>query len=52
MQVVLHINKEDLSDVVATFQRYEYHVVYYYGEETYQNSLQSNLDHLLNYLNI
>lgn len=52
MQVVLHINKEDLSDVVATFQRHEYNVVYYYGEETYQNSLQSNLDHLLNYLNI
>ncbi len=52
MQVVLHINKEDLSDVIATFQRHEYTVLYYYGEETYQNSLQSNLDHLLNYLNI
>lgn len=52
MQVILHINKEDLSDVVATFQRHDYHVLYFYGEETYQNSLQSNLDHLLNYLNI
>jgi CBS-domain-containing membrane protein len=52
MQIVLHINKEDLSDVVSTFQRHEYTVLYYYGEETYQNSLQSNLDHLLNYLNI
>lgn len=52
IQVILHINKEDISDVVATFQRHEYHVLYYYGDETYQNSLQSNLDHLLNYLNI
>jgi len=52
MQVVLHINREDISDLVATFQRHEYTVVQYYGDEFYDNSLQSNLDHLLNYLNI
>ena len=52
MQVVLHINREDISDLVATFQRHEYTVLQYYGDEYYDNSLQSNLDHLLNYLNI
>lgn len=52
MQVFLKINKEEISDIVATFQRHEYTVVYYYGEETYDNALQNNLDHLLNYLNI
>jgi predicted transcriptional regulator len=52
MQVVLRINKEDISDIVATFQRHEYTVIYYYGEESYSNELQSNLSHLLNYLNI
>lgn len=52
MQVVLRINKEEISDVVATFQRYEYNVLYYYGEETYDNALQKNLDHLFNYLSI
>lgn len=51
MQVVLRINKEEISDVVATFQRHEYHVIYYYGDESYDNSLQKNLDHLMNYLN-
>lgn len=52
LQVVLRINKEEISDVVATFQRYEYNVLYYYGEETYDNALQKNLDHLFNYLSI
>ncbi len=52
MQVILKINKEEISDVVATFQRHEYTVLYYYGEETYDNALQNNLDHLFNYLNI
>jgi predicted transcriptional regulator len=52
MQIVLRINKEDISDIVATFQRHEYTVIYYYGEESYSNELQSNLSHLLNYLNI
>jgi hypothetical protein len=52
LQVVLRINKEEISDVVATFQRYEYNVLYYYGEEKYDNALQKNLDHLFNYLSI
>jgi acetoin utilization protein AcuB len=52
MQVLLKINKEEVSDIVATFQRHEYNVLYYYGEETYDNALQNNLDHLFNYLNI
>lgn len=52
MQVFLKINKEEISDMVATFQRHEYNVLYYYGEETYDNALQNNLDHLFNYLNI
>jgi predicted transcriptional regulator len=52
MQIILRINKEEISDVVSIFQRHEYQVLYYYGEETYSNSLQDNLDHLINYLNI
>jgi predicted transcriptional regulator len=52
MTVVLRINKEEISDVVASFQRHDYTVRYYMGEELFRNELQSNLDHLLNYLNI
>lgn len=50
--VVLRINKEEVSDVVSSFQRHEFTVRYYIGEELFRNELRSNLDHLLNYLNI
>lgn len=50
--VTIRINKAEISDIIATFQRHEFIVKYFYGEELYRNELQSNLDHLLNYLNI
>ena len=50
--VILKINKMELSDIVATFQRYEYQVRYYFGEEQYENELRNNYDHLMNYLNL
>jgi acetoin utilization protein AcuB len=52
LQVMLRINKEDVSGIIATFQRYEYKVLYHFGEEAFDNSLQNNLEHLFNYLNI
>jgi acetoin utilization protein AcuB len=50
--ITLRINKAEISDIVATFQRYEYQVKYYFGEELYENELRTNYDHLMNYLNI
>jgi len=50
MQVTIRINKPDISDIIATFQRYEYTVKYYFGEEQYANELRSNYDNLMNYL--
>jgi len=50
--ITLRINKAEISDIVATFQRYEYQVKYYFGEELYENELRNNYDHLMNYLNI
>jgi CBS domain-containing protein len=50
--LTLRINKAEISDIVSTFQRYEYQVKYYFGEELYENELRTNYDHLMNYLNI
>ena len=50
--ISLRINKAEISDIVSTFQRYEYQVKYYFGEELYENELRNNYDHLMNYLNI
>lgn len=50
--VTLKINKLEISDIIATFQRYDYQIKYYFGEELYENELRSNYDHLMNYLSI
>jgi acetoin utilization protein AcuB len=50
--VTVKINKFEISDIVATFQRYDYQVKYYFGEELYENELKDNYDHLMNYLSI
>ncbi len=52
MQVTLRINKVEISDIIASFQRYEYNVKYYFGEEIYDNELRSNFDNLMHYLKI
>lgn len=50
--VTIKVNKFEISDIVATFQRYDYQVKYYFGEELYENELKDNYDHLMNYLSI
>jgi CBS domain-containing protein len=52
MQITIRVNKPEVSDIVATFQRYEYTVKYYFGEEIYVNEVRSNYDNLMNYLKI
>ena len=52
MLVTRRINKTEISDILATFQRYEYNVKYFFGEEQYANELRTNYDNLMNYLKI
>jgi len=48
----IKISKIEISDIVATFQRYDYSVRYYFGEEQYTNELKDNYNHLRAYLNM
>lgn len=50
--ITLKVNKIEISDIVATFQRYDFVVRYYFGEESYANELKENYNHLLSYLNM
>jgi CBS domain-containing protein len=50
--VTIKINKAEVSDILSTFQRYEYSVRYFIGEEHYENELRNNYDHLMSYLRI
>ncbi len=51
-QVTIRLSKLEVSDIISTFQRYEYNVKYYFGEELYENELKTNFDNLMNYLKI
>ncbi len=50
--VTIKINKLEVSDILSTFQRYEYTIRYFIGEEHYENELRYNYDHLMSYLKI
>lgn len=52
LTVTLHINKKEISAIVATFERYEFDVIYYFGNENFENEIHSNYRHLMNYLDI
>lgn len=50
--ITLKVNRIEISDIVATFQRYEYNVRFYFGQEEYANELKENYNHLISYLNM
>ena len=52
LTVTLHINKKEIATVVATFERYDYDVVYFFGLEHFENEIESNYRNLMNYLDI
>lgn len=52
MEVTLRFNKMEVSDLVSAFQRYEYNVKHYFGEELYENELKANYEHLMHYLKV
>jgi predicted transcriptional regulator len=52
MHLTIRVSKMEISDIISTFQRYEYNVQYYFGEEFYENEIRNNYDNLMNYLKI
>jgi CBS domain-containing protein len=52
VEVTLQINKKEISTIIATFERYEYQVSYYSGEELFANEISLNYNNLMNYLQI
>jgi len=52
MTVTLKLNKKDISDVLQTFERYEYTVLGSFHITDSQDNIQDRFDNLMNYLNI
>jgi acetoin utilization protein AcuB len=52
LMVAIKVNKNDIQDILASFERYQYNVIQYFGENLSEEELKVNYDHLMNYLNI
>lgn len=52
MDLVLKINKSDLSAVIASFDRFNYEIKASFHESSHEEDLQSRYDQFLKYLNI
>ncbi|MBI3883330.1 MAG: CBS domain-containing protein [Sphingobacteriales bacterium] len=52
LTVTLHLNKKEIASIVSTFERYEYDVIYYFGNENFENDIHTNYKHLMNYLDL
>ena len=50
LTVTLHINKKEIAALVATFERYDYTVLFQFGIENFENEIDKNYRHLMNYL--
>jgi acetoin utilization protein AcuB len=52
LTVTIHTNKKEIDSVIATFERYDYTVVYSYGSEKSADEINSNYQNLMSYLSI
>jgi hypothetical protein len=52
LTVLLRVNREDVSGLVAAFKRHGYAVLHQQGQDVGRDELISNLENLMNYLNV
>lgn len=52
MIITLKLNKDEASAIIATFQRYDYQVLHYFGNAPVNNDIEEHYHHLMNYLDV
>jgi predicted transcriptional regulator len=52
MIITLKINKEEAQAIIATFQRYDYQLIQYFGKTPLHNDIEAHYHHLMNYLDV
>lgn len=52
LEVTLQLNKREIAAILASFERYDYTISSYYGEELFENDISTNYQNLMNYLDI
>jgi len=52
VEVTLQLNTREIAAIIASFERHEYHIAYYHGEELFESEISANYNNLMNYLDI
>jgi len=52
LEITLKVNKTNISDVLQTFNRYDYTVIASYQQTEFVEDLKNRLEYLMNYINI
>jgi CBS domain-containing protein len=52
MEISIGIDKKDISTILATFNRYNYKILFTSGEDLNESEISDNYDNLMNYLGI
>jgi len=50
--VTIKLNKEELGAVIATFERYDYQIIHYFGITPLKDDLENHYKNLMNYLDV
>lgn len=52
MEIILKVNKMDITAIIATFNRYDYIIKASFSESDYDDFLRDRFDSFMNYLNV
>jgi hypothetical protein len=50
--ITIKINKEEAQSIIATFQRYNYQILHYFGTTPINDDIEEHYHHLMNYLDV
>jgi hypothetical protein len=50
--ITLKLNKDEAAAIIATFERYEYQVIEYFGNTPLNNDIENHYHNLMNYLDV
>lgn len=50
--ITLKLNKDEAAAIIATFERYEYQVLQYFGNSPINNDIENHYHNLMNYLDV
>lgn len=50
--VSIKVNRNDIQDILASLERYEYTIKHYFGDNQAEDEMRDNYEHLMNYLSI